>query len=67
MTREAKIGEMNQQLAILQQNMGTLAKLSQESAKQFELIKKFGIQQASFFMSSHSVFQQINEERERSD
>lgn len=64
MSKEQKIGEMNQQLVRLQQQMATFAKLSQESAQQFELLKRFGIQQSSFFMSSHSVFQRLNEERE---
>ena len=64
MSKEQKIGEMNEQLARLQQQMATFAKLSQESAQQFELLKRFGIQQSSFFMSSHAVFQKLNEERE---
>lgn len=64
MSKQHKIEEMNEQLAILQRQMATFAKLSQESAQQFELLKKFGIQQSSFFMSSHAVFQKLNEERE---
>lgn len=64
MSKEQTIGKMNEQLARLQQQMATFAKLSQESAQQFELLKRFGIQQSSFFMSSHAVFQKLNEERE---
>ncbi|KAG0682887.1 hypothetical protein C6P40_001799 [Pichia californica] len=64
MSKNQKIEELNLQLEILQQQMATFAKLSQESAQQFELIKKFGIQQSSFFMSSHAVFQKMNEDYE---
>lgn len=67
MSRQHKIEEINLQLEILQQQISTFTKLSKESSQQFELIKKFGIQQSSFFMSSHAIFQKLNEENEIKD
>jgi hypothetical protein len=63
-TREEKICEVNKQLAILEQEMNVLSKLTQESTQQFAKIKKFGIQQTSFFISAHAVFQKLNEDKE---
>lgn len=67
MSKQHKIDEINLQLEILQQQMLTLTKLSKESSQQFESIKKFGIQQSSFFMSSHAIFQKLTEENEKKD
>lgn len=66
-TRNDKLDEMNNQLHILQQQLVDFTNLSKQSVQQFESIKKFGVQQSSFFISSHSVFQKINEEKENKD
>lgn len=58
------IKQMNIELETLQKNIEQLSNLTKESATQFQTIKKFGIQQSSFFMSAHNVFQQMNDERE---
>ncbi len=44
--------------------MGEFAKLTKEATQQYEHIKQFGLQQTSFFMSAHTVFQKLNEEKE---
>lgn len=65
MPREEKIETLNIELQKLNDEMETLAKLINESSTQFGNIKKFGMQQASFFMSAHAVFQKLNEENEK--
>lgn len=63
-SRGEKIQAMNNELQKLEQQLHTFARLTEESTQQFAMIKKVGIQQASFFMSSHSVFQNLNESKE---
>ncbi|GME97331.1 unnamed protein product [Ambrosiozyma monospora] len=55
---------MNLELERLQNNLYTMSKLTSETAAQFEGIKTLGRQQASFFMSSHAVFQAVSEKKE---
>lgn len=62
--RRYKIEQLNEQLEILKNQMYTLNRLSKDTSQQFESVKKLGISQATFFMSSHAVFQAINEEKE---
>ncbi|GMG18833.1 unnamed protein product [Ambrosiozyma monospora] len=62
--KQHQLEKMNLELERLQNNFYTMSKLTSETATQFEGIKTLGRQQASFFMSSHAVFQAVSEKKE---
>ncbi len=64
MNHNEHIQSLNAELQTLDRQMAEFAKLTKEATLQYEHIKQFGLQQTSFFMSAHTVFQKLNEEKE---